>query len=76
MQESAKLTNFNDDVSVSLSEVRAVLDHWGLNDWQEYLLVRRPGKPNSYVVFANPKDTSDFQEQLIEFHKTQAEKDS
>lgn len=76
MLKTEKVNNFNDDVSTSLSEVRAVLDHWGLKDWQEYLLVRRLGKPDSYVVFANPKDTSDFQERLIAFHRDEAIKEA
>lgn len=72
MKTTEKVQNFNDDLSISLSEVRAVLDHWNLKDWQEYLLVRRPGHPNSYIVFANPSDTSGFEERLMRFHKEQA----
>ena len=71
-----KISNFNDDLSISLSDVRACLDHWGLKDWKEYLVVRCPGKEDSYIVMANPADKSDFADRLVELHKQVAKEAS
>lgn len=70
------MEDFNEDLSIALTEVRNVLDHWGLKDWREYLVVRRPARDGSYIVLANPNDKSDFQESLVEFHKKQVECES
>jgi hypothetical protein len=70
---SAKMGDFKDDLDVVMSEVRAVLEHWGLGAWKEYLLVRQPEKPESFVVLAHPSDRSDFADKLIALHRKEAE---
>lgn len=70
-----KVEGFSQDLNVTFSEVRAVLDHWALTrgkGWQEYLLVRGPGKEDSFIVLAHPDDKSDFAERLVELHKSEA----
>lgn len=57
------------DLSVGLSEVHWTLKHYNLGDWNEYLLVRRPGCPESFIVLRHPSDTSDVEERLVAFHK-------
>jgi hypothetical protein len=64
-----------DDLSVGLTEVHKTLKHYNLGEWKEYLLVRQPGKEGSFIVLAHPSDKSDFQDQLVEFHKAEAQKE-
>lgn len=72
MNTKAKVKNFNEDLGVLRSEIRAVLDHWGLKDWQEYLVVRKAGCPDEYTIIANPEDEGDFAERLMLLHQQQA----
>jgi hypothetical protein len=60
---------------VGLTEVRKTLIHYNLAEWEEYLIVRRRGKEGSYIVLAHPSDKSDFQDRLVAFHKTEAERE-
>ena len=46
---------------------------WGLGSWNEYIVVREPQQPNSYLVLAHPADQTDFAERLIDFHKAEVE---
>ena len=75
---SDKVKSFGEDLNVALSEVRAVLNHWNLRrdadsgQWNEYLVVRVPGKPDSFVVLEHPEDKSGFAEKLVAFHKSEA----
>lgn len=63
------MQNFRDDIDVVMSEVHAALEHWGLVEWREYLIVRRPDKLESYFISAHPADRSDFDEKLVGLHK-------
>lgn len=64
--------DLNQDLSVGMTEVRRTLEHYNLGEWQEYLIVRRKGKPDSFIVLAKEADTGDFAERLTAFHKEQA----
>lgn len=64
--------DLNQDLSVGMTEVRRTLEHYNLGEWREYLLVRRAGHPESFVVLAKEADTSDFADRLVSFHKEQA----
>ena len=64
--------DLNQDLSVGMTEVRRTLEHYNLGEWQEYLLVRRKGRPDSFIVLAKETDTSDFCDRLAAFHKEQA----
>jgi hypothetical protein len=48
----ASTKDLNDDLSVGMTEIRATLEHYKLTNkgWTEYLLVRKPGCPGSYVI--------------------------
>jgi hypothetical protein len=74
----ASTKDLNDDLSVGMTEIRATLEHYKLTNkgWTEYLLVRKPGCPGSYVILAHPEDASGFDEKLMEFHKAEAEKEN
>lgn len=67
--------DLNEDLNVGMTEVRRTLEHHNLGEWQEYLLVRQVGRPNSFIVLAHPRDKSDFDEKLIAFHKEQSRKE-
>lgn len=64
--------DLTDDLSVGMTEVRKTLRHYNLSEWMEYLLIRQREKPGSYIVLAHPRDASDFQQRLIQFHKDEA----
>jgi hypothetical protein len=74
----ASTKDLNDDLSVGMTEIRATLEHYKLTDkgWKEYLLVRKPGCPGSYVILAHPEEASGFDKRLMEFHKAEAEKEN
>lgn len=73
--EENKSARFNEDLSIALNSVRACLDHWGLQDWREYLVVRKPGQAGAYVIMANPTDETGFDERILELHKATAEQE-
>lgn len=70
----ATTQDLNDDLSVGMTEIRATLKHYGLTEkgWREYLLIRRPGCPGSYVILAHPNDATGFDSKLMQFHITEA----
>lgn len=68
--------DLNQDLSVGMAEVRRTLEHYNLGEWQEYLLVRRVGRPDSFLVIKKDRDTSDFADKLAAFHKEQAEREA
>lgn len=74
----ATTTDLNNDLSVGMSEVRHTLNHYNLTQkgWREYLLVRKPGCPGSFIILAHPKDDTGFDVRLMEFHKAECERES
>jgi hypothetical protein len=72
---SDKMVHFSQDLNVVMTGVREALHRWGLTEWREYLVVRVPGKVNSFIVLAHPSDKSDFADQLVRLHKDDASGD-
>lgn len=68
----ANMEEFQDGLNEVMTDVRRFLDSAGLEDWQEYLIVRRFGKEQSFIVLANPRDKSTVANELIEWHKARA----
>jgi hypothetical protein len=64
-----KMALFSEDLNISMTEVHRLLEHWGLAGWREYLVVREPTKPESFIVLAHPSDKSDFADKLVRLHK-------
>jgi hypothetical protein len=65
----------NQDFNIYMTGIRGVLENWGSGDWQEYLVVRRRDKPESFIVLNHPSDKSDFADQLIRLHRDDASGD-
>jgi hypothetical protein len=61
--------DLNEDLNVGMTAVRRTLEHYNLGQWNEYLVVRKPGCPDSYIVLSRPSDESDFADRLVAFHK-------
>lgn len=59
------------DLSVGMTAVRETLEQSGMGDWEEYLVVRRPGKEENYVILSHPEDQSDFPDRLRDLHREQ-----
>lgn len=66
---SDKMSRFSDDLNAAMTEVHDALKRWGLAGWREYLVVREPSKPESFIVLAHPSDKTDFADQLVRLHK-------
>jgi len=64
----ATTKDLNDDLSVGMTEVRRTLEHYNLGDWNEYLVVRQPGKAGSFIILNRESDTSDFADRLKALH--------
>lgn len=72
----ATTSDLNDDLNLGMAEVRRTLEHYNLGEWQEYLLIRQKGRPQSFIVLAHPSDKGDFDERLIQFHKDESHKET
>lgn len=74
----ATTKDLNEDLSVGMTEIRATLKHHKLTEkgWREYLLVRKPGFPGSFIILAHPKDDSGFDFKLMEFHEAECEREN
>jgi len=61
-----------------MTEIRATLNHYKLTEkgWREYLVIRKPGSPGSYIILTHPKDDSGFDVKLMEFHHSECEKEN
>lgn len=64
--------DLNDDLNVGMTDIRRTLEHYNLGEWREYLIVRKPGCPGSYVVLSRPSDDSDFAARLVKFHESES----
>lgn len=67
----ATTEDLNKDLNVGMAEIRRTLKHYNLGEWKEYLIVRQPGKPGSYIILTHPSDKSDFPDRLLTLHLEQ-----
>lgn len=70
------IESFSEDLNIAFTNVHVTLEQWGLGEWKEYLVVRLPGKQESFIVLAHPDDKSDFADRLTALHKYTAEEES
>jgi hypothetical protein len=51
-----------------MTGVSDAMEELGFADWKIYLVVRKPGEPESFSVLKLPLDESDFSQRLERLH--------
>lgn len=60
---------FEQELDVALTLIHNMLEAYGLNGYREYLLIRKPGKPDSFIIRNLASDASDFPARLEALHR-------
>lgn len=62
------MTMFNDDLNGFMNEVRDLLGHYRIGDWEAYLFFRKPDCPDSYVLKYESAAGDGFAKQIVGLH--------
>jgi len=64
---------FDSDLENFMNEVRALMAHYRIGDWEAYLLFRKRGCAGSYALKYESSAGDAFAESLVSLHLTEAE---
>jgi len=60
---------FEDDLDGFMNEVRGLLSHYRIGDWEAYLFFRKPDCPDSYVLKYEATAGDEFAEKIVALHR-------
>jgi hypothetical protein len=70
-KEQAKAM-FEHDLNGFMNEVRGLLSHYRIGDWEAYLFFRKPDCPQSYVLKYEATAGDEFATQIVQLHTQSA----
>jgi hypothetical protein len=59
---------FDHDLNGFMNEVRGLLSHYRIGDWEAYLFFRKPDYPGSYVLKYEATAGGEFAEKIVSLH--------
>ena len=59
---------FDHDLGMFMDEVRGLMNHYRIGDWEAYLLFRKPGCPESYVLKYEATAGDKFAKKIAALH--------
>lgn len=63
---------FNADLSVVMEEIRSMMDHYNIGDWESYIVLRKPNCPQSYVINYEAQSGDGFARGISDLHRKSA----
>lgn len=72
----ARTKALDQDLCSGMTALGVALERHRMSQYDLYLLVRRRGHPENYILLKHPTDKGDFADKLLALHKAEAEKGS
>ena len=66
------MTMFDYDLGVVMDNVRGLLRHYPIADWEAYLFFRKPDCPQSYVLKYEAVAGDEFAQKMVALHREQS----
>lgn len=61
---------FDHDLDMFMNDIRGLLAHYQIADWEAYLFFRKPGCPESYVLKYEAGAGDGFAKQIVALHSS------
>ena len=68
-QRKRNMEMFDSDLEITMNDIRGLLAHYQIADWEAYLLLRKAGCPDSYVLKYESAAGDGFAQQVVELHR-------
>lgn len=59
---------FDHDLSMFMDEIRGLMAHYRIGEWEAYLFFRKPDCPESYVLKYEATAGDDFAKKIVGLH--------
>lgn len=63
---------FNQDLEIAMDNIRGLLAHYQIGDWDAYIFLRKVGRPDSYVLKYEAKAGDSFASEIVRLHQQSA----
>lgn len=63
---------FDEDLERFMNEMRGLLAHYSIPDWEAYIFFRKPDCPGSYVLKYEATAGDEFANQIVALHTNQS----
>jgi hypothetical protein len=60
---------FNRDLEVFMDQLRGMLAHYQIADWEAYVFLRKPDSPDSYVLKYEAAAGDELAEKIVSLHR-------
>lgn len=64
---------FKTDLNVVMDDIRGMMAHYQIQDWEAYVFLRKPGCPESYVLNYEPTAGDVFAQRIADLHRLEGE---
>lgn len=60
---------FNQDLEILMDDLRGMLAHYQIAEWEAYVFLRKPESPDSYVLKYEAAAGDEFAEKIVNLHR-------
>lgn len=63
---------FNQDLEILMDQLRGMMGHYQIADWEAYVFLRKPDSPDSYVLKYEAEAGDEFAQKIVDLHRQPA----
>ena len=68
-RQARNMALFNTDLNVVMDDIRGMLAHYQIADWEAYIFFRKSGCPESYVLNYEAAAGDSFAQRIVDLHR-------
>lgn len=68
-QRARNMQMFNEDLEIFMDQLRGMLAHYQIADWEAYVFLRKPESPDSYVLKYEAAAGDEFAQKIVNLHR-------
>lgn len=72
-QRARNMQMFNQDLEIFMDQLRGMLAHYQISDWEAYVFLRKRESPDSYVLKYEAEAGDEFAEKIVDLHRRPAD---
>lgn len=68
-QRARNMQMFNQDLEIFMDQLRGMLAHYQIADWEAYIFLRKRDSPDSYVLKYEAEAGDEFAKKIVDLHR-------
>ena len=69
-KQARNMATFKQDLSEVMDDIRGMMAHYQIEDWEAYVFLRKPGSPESYVLNYEAAAGDSIAQRIADLHRS------